>query len=115
MNDTPFYKAIIAFENGVVTDCGAVQYLGAIWLVPKWLPEPDGKHAKPERMIRLDQFRHQVFEPPATGPDPWTGANFGLNDPLPRTLFDGVLTPQLKRQYVVLDRPDALFHFLSLH
>jgi len=107
--DSKTYKVIVGFEDGVLTDCPAIDYQGAIWLVPKWLPLPDEGHAKPERMIRLDQFRHQIFDPPASGPGPLTGADFAINEPLPRALFDGELTQQLKSRYVVLDKPDARF------
>jgi hypothetical protein len=51
--DSKTYKVIVGFEDGVLTDCPAIDYQGAIWLVPKWLPFPNE-----ERMIRLDQFQH---------------------------------------------------------
>src|SRR5215813_14279986 len=103
------YKVIVGFEGGVMGACAAVEYQGAIWLVPQWLTFPTEGYAKPERMIRLDQFQHQQFDPPATGPSPFEGADFGLIDPLPRALVDGELTSKLKAQYVVLDKPDAKF------
>ena len=110
MTDTRVFKVIVGLEDGTLCDCAAYEYQGAIWLVPKWLPFPEEGYAKPERMIRLDQFRHQRFDPPAKGPGfPVEGADFGLNDPLPRALLDGELTPTLKARYVVLDRPDAKF------
>jgi hypothetical protein len=114
MSDT--YKALVIFEDGVMANCAAVKYQGTIWLVPKWLREPDGKSAKPERMIRLDQFRHQVFDPPANGPDPlMLDTNFAVNDPLPRSLVDGALTQQLKTRYIVLEKPDIVFDYPRVH
>jgi hypothetical protein len=109
MPDTKVFKVIIGFEDGTMGDYPAYEYQDAIWLVPKWLPFPDEGYTKPERMIRLDQFHFQKFDPPATGPGPFAGADYAINDPLPRELFDGELTPQLKSKYVVLDKPDAKF------
>jgi hypothetical protein len=109
MADSLTFKVIVGFEDGVMAECGAVEYQGAIWLVPKWLPHHTEGYATPERMIRLDQFRHQRFDPPATGPGPFAGADFAVNDPLPKTLFHGELSSQLKARYVVLERPDAKF------
>ena len=108
MTGTKEYKVVIGFENGAMGQCGAVEYLGAIWLVPKWLPLPDG-YARPERMIRLDQFRFQKFDPPAAAPAVFVGANFAINDALPRVLFDGEISQQLRDNYVVLEKPDAKF------
>jgi len=53
-------------------------------------------------MIRLDQFRHQAIQQPAD-------ADYGINDPLPKALFFGELSPQLRKRYVVLVRPDLKF------
>jgi hypothetical protein len=95
-------KVIVGFENGVMGECGALEYEGAIWLVPKWLPFPLEGYTKPERMILLDQFRYQSFPQPAD-------ADFAINDPLPRDLFFGELSQAIKDKYVVLDKPDAKF------
>jgi hypothetical protein len=109
MSDTKLYKVIVGFEDGVIADCDAVEYQGAIWLVPNWLPFPNEGYGKPERMIRLDQFPHRRFDPPTAGPPPFDGANFGINEPIPRALFDGELSGTLKDKYVVLQKPDARF------
>jgi hypothetical protein len=95
--------------DGIGSTIDGIEYEGAIWLVPEWLPFPSEGYTKPTRMVRLDQFRFQRFDPPATGPGPLAGADFAVNDPLPKALFLGELTPQLKKQFVVLDRPDIRF------
>jgi hypothetical protein len=109
MSDVRLFKVIITFEDGVKGRCGAVEYQGAIWLVPKWLPYPAEGYAKPERMIRLDQFRYQSLDPPVADEGSFAGADFAINDPIPRALFDGPLTPQLTGRFAVLDKPDAKF------
>jgi hypothetical protein len=104
------FKVVFGFKDGVMAHCPAVEFQGAIWLVPKWLPFPNEGYAKPERMIRLDQFQYQKFDPPPPpGSSLFAGADFGINDQLPRALFAGELSSQLKEQYVVLDKPDAKF------
>jgi hypothetical protein len=115
MPESPLFKVIVGYEDGTSEVVGAVEHEGAVWLVPKWLPDRDVGVRRPERMIRLDQFRHQRFDPPATDPGPLAGVNFALNDPLPRSLFSGELTPTLREQYVVLDKPNARFRFPTMH
>jgi hypothetical protein len=100
--DTKALKVIVGFENGETGHCGAIEHEGAVWLVPKWLPFPDEGYTKPERMIRLDQFRHQAIPQPAE-------ADYGVNEPMPKSLFFGELSPRLKEKYVVIDRPDLKF------
>jgi hypothetical protein len=108
MSDTQF-KVIVILEDGVSGPCSAVEYQDAIWLVPKWLPCSDAEYAKPERMIRLDQFRYQRIDPPVAGEGPLAEADFVIDDPIPRALFEAPLTPQLASRFSVLDRPDATF------
>ena len=109
MADSKTFKVIVGFKDGQLGLCGAVEYEGAVWLVPTWLPNHAEKYTTPERMIRLDQFRYDHFDPPATGPGPFAGADFAIRDPLPKELFHDELTEKLKAQYVVLDKPDAKF------
>lgn len=91
---------LIALEGKPdIFDCAAIEHEGAVWLVPRWLPVPDEGYAMPERLIRLDQFAHQKLDQPG---DP---ADFALNVPLPRALFEGPITEQIKSIFVVLDRP----------
>jgi hypothetical protein len=113
MADVRLFKVIVAITDVGTTDgtletFAAIKHQGAVWLVPKWLPHPEEGYAKPERMIRLDQFQYQRFDPPvAVGP--FAGADFAVNAPLPKALFFDELSQQLKARYVVLDRPDLKF------
>jgi hypothetical protein len=107
--DTPFFKVIARLEDGTVAVCTAVEHQGQIWIVPKWMPLPDEGYATPERMILLDQFRHERSDPPEDGPHLLDGADFRLLDPIPRALFDGVLSPALREKFVVLEPTDLRF------
>jgi len=99
--DTHFFKVIARLDDGTVAVCTAVEHQGQIWIVPKWLPLPDEGHATPERMILLDQFRHERSDPPEDGPDLLDGADFRLLDP--------ALPPALRERFVVLEQPDLRF------
>ena len=109
MTDSKTYKVIVVFDDGVQGTCAGIDFEGAIWLVPKWLSFPNEKYTKPERMIRLDQFQFEKFDPPVTGPGPFAGADFGVNSTLPKSLFFGEVTQPLKKKYVVLIQPDLTF------
>ena len=109
VTDTRLYKVIVGFEDGVMGTCAGIEHEGRVWLVPNWLPFQDEGYVKPERIIRLDQFQFQTFDPPATGPCPMAGANFAVNDSLPKALFFGELSPQQRRRYGILMRPDLKF------
>jgi hypothetical protein len=109
MPEVRTFKILVALEDGTVATCAGIEHEGAVWLVPKWLSFPTEKYAMPERMIRLDQFRYQTFDPPVAGSGPTAGAHFAINDPLPKGLFDDELSSQLKERYDVLERPDLRF------
>ena len=81
--------------------CSAIEHEGEVWLVPNWIPLPSKGYTAPERMIPLRQFRHQLFE-----------NRYGdllLNIELPRALIDGPLSPELKAQFGVRERPQLKF------
>jgi hypothetical protein len=99
--DAKLLKVLIALEGEPrIFECAAIEHDGAVWLIPRWLPMPDEGYAMPERLIRLDQFAHQKLGQPG---DP---ADFAINVPIPKALFEGPISSELKAQFVVLDRPD---------
>jgi hypothetical protein len=83
-----------------IFDCAAIEHEGAVWLVPRWLPTQDDGYAMPERLIRVDQFAHQTLGKPG---DP---ADYAINVRVPKALFEGSISPELKADFVVLDRPE---------
>lgn len=101
MRDSKLYKAMVGFDDGGMTHCDAVEYDDTIWLVPRWIDAP-GDYRMPERMLRLDQFEHQMF--PAPSP-----INIAVSEPIPHELYSGELTPALKEKYQLYDRPDFRF------
>lgn len=102
MRGSKFYKAMVGFDDGGMTHCDAVEYDDTLWLVPKWLDVPAEGYRTPERMLRLDQFQHQMF--PAPSP-----INVAVSEPIPHELYSGELTQPLKDKYIVYERPDFRF------
>lgn len=113
MPDTQFFKIIARLEAGTVAVCTAVEHQGKIWIEPKWMPLADEGYATPERMILLDQFRHERSDPPEDGLHLLDGADFRLLDPIPRALFDGALSPTLREQFIVLAQPNIRFRIAN--
>ncbi len=100
MRSAEIYKALVGFDDGEMTHCDAVEYDDTIWLVPRWIDA--GEYRTPERMLRLDQFAHQMFPAPSA-------INIAVNEPVPHALYSGELTPALKEKYQLYDRPDFRF------
>jgi hypothetical protein len=103
MRSSEIYKALVGLDDGTVTHCDAVEYDDTIWLVPHWIDVPEEGFRRPERLIRLDQFEHQVFPEPSP-------IGIAVNEPIPRALYSGELTKELKEKYIVYDRPDFRFN-----
>ena len=100
MEDVKLLKVMMSLEGEPrIFECPAIDYDGAVWLVPRWLPTSEEGYLMPERLIQLDQFAHQKLG--QTG-DP---ADFAINFPVPKALFAGPISHELLAQFVVLDRP----------
>lgn len=100
MADAKLLKVMMALEGEPrIFECPAIEYDGAVWLVPRWLPMSEEGYVMPERLIRLDQFAHQKLGQPE---DP---ADYAINVPVSKALFEGSISPELMAQFVVLDRP----------
>lgn len=100
MRSVEILKALVGFEDGGMTQCDVVEYDDTFWLVPRWIDA--GEYRTPERMLRLDQFAHQMFPPPSA-------INIAVNEPVPHALYSGEITPALKEKYQLYDRPDFRF------
>ena len=79
----------------------AIQYEGGLWLVPLWSePQTDGL-IYPNRLIRMDKLRHQ---PMPVGNQ--FGADYTLNVPLPKGLFDPEIPKELEGKFDVVEKPN---------
>ena len=100
MEDVKLLKVMMSLEGEPgIFECPAIDYDGAVWLIPRWLSTSEEGYVMPERLIQLDQFAHQKLG--QTG-DP---ADYAINVPVPKALFEGPISHELLAQFVVLDRP----------
>ena len=76
----------------------AIEYEGAIWLVPHWIEFLDEGVMKPTRIVRLDRLVHQKASV--------SGVEYLVNEPLPKSLFETQKPGQLAAQFVVIEAPD---------
>ena len=53
-------KCMAGLSDGYVVTCDGIAYDGKLWLVPGWLEHPTEPIAIPERIVRFDNFPHQV-------------------------------------------------------
>jgi hypothetical protein len=105
MADPKTFNVLVRFEDGEMARCAAIAHQGDLWLVPKWRRFESEGYVEPERMIRLDQFPYRPFQKPHE-------LDFAV-DRIPRALFDGELSQELKDAYVVLEKSDARFHVIG--
>ena len=100
MTPVKLLKVLMALEGETkVFECPAIEYDGAVWLVPRWLPTSEEGCVMPERLIRLNQFAHQKLGRPD---DP---ADYAINVPVSKDVFEGPVSDGLKSQFAVVDRP----------
>ena len=100
MDDVKLLKVLMALEGEPrIFECPALDYDGAVWLIPRWLPTSEDGYVMPERLIQLDQFAHQRLG--QTG----APADYAINVPVSKALLEGPISQELLGQFVVLDRP----------
>jgi len=88
----------------VLLDGGAypfdtIEYDGGRWIVPEWLESPDEGWSMPERIIRVDLL-------PGRKAGAGSGVDFYISDPIPKTLLNGQIPPELEGRVVVIEHPN---------
>ncbi len=78
----------------------AIELGGEILVVLTWLANPGGGLRKPEYVLRLGAVRHHDLSADPTAPCKWD-----INVTLPRSLFDGTASRQVRRQFGVRSGP----------
>ncbi len=99
---TKIYQTLIYYEGGTgeIFCIDTIEYDGKMWLVPRWLEAPSEGWKTPERIILLDSLDHQ-----ATPAD--FEADFVLNLPVPKDVFEGRIPKGSEGEFVVIERPDV--------
>jgi hypothetical protein len=85
-------------ESGAIFECDTIIYQGKKWLVPMWIDTPALKLTTPTRIILLDNLPHQKAGPQQK-------ADFVLNTPIPKSVWNGI-QPQPETGFVVVEKPD---------
>jgi hypothetical protein len=88
-------------DSASVRVCDAIEYKGRLWLVPQWLEFPTERVTRPARIICVSKLHCQKMKPGNR-----YEADYVLNDPVPKSFFDGQIPPQLKGKVAVVERPD---------
>jgi hypothetical protein len=92
---------LITAEGGSLGIGTAIHYKGGLWLAPAWsAPQANGL-IYPNRLIRIDKLAHQKLPK-----NNQYGADYGLNVPLPKGLFDAEIPQELKGKFDVLEQPN---------
>ncbi len=90
-------KTLIPSETGLFL-CDTIEYENGLWLVPEWIDGiPTKESSKPARIIQITYL-------PKSGP--FGEADYLLQNPLPKGVFEGHVPPELKDVYVVIENPD---------
>lgn len=85
-------------NDGSIYKVDAIEYEGAIWLVPHWIEFLHEGVMKPTRIVRLDRLVHQKVGV--------AGSEYIVNEPLPKSLFETRKPEQIPARYVVIESPD---------
>lgn len=96
------YKTLYAFtdaELGKIFKCDTIEFEGKFWLVPTWLENIAEGTIKPERIICLDYLPHKRT---SSG----SPADFILNRPIPKCVFDGEIPAEATFRFDIIEHPD---------
>lgn len=97
-------KTLVFFsddQKSIVYRVDTIEHAGKTWLVPGWFNNPQEGCRLPERIICLDALPHEKTS--------WSQADFVLNKGIPKSVFDGQVSPEQNDQYIVVEKPDIRF------
>ncbi|PDT39782.1 MULTISPECIES: hypothetical protein [Sinorhizobium] len=94
-------KAVHVMVSDQLGALDAIELSGEILVVLTWLGNPDKGLRKPEYILPLSAVRHQDLSADPTAPCRWA-----INVALPRSLFDGTASRQVRRQFEVRNGPE---------
>ena len=84
--------------RGSVYKMDTIEHEGQMWLVPEWIDIPGEGWSTPVRIIRLDGLAHQKSA--------HRDYDYFLNNPLPKSVFDGEIPTEVESEYVVIENPN---------
>ncbi len=94
---TKILKTMVAIQSEGIFLCDTIEYEGKLWLVPEWLDNPSKGYSMPARIICL------TFLPHTHG---FSEDEFVLQNPIPKSVFDGHIPLELRNSYIVIENPE---------
>ena len=96
----PIFKVLVPTEDSI-QKAYAIEHEGSFWIVPGWFVQESTGLQKPARIVRVDHIRRIKVSPAL-------GADFALDSPLPKILFDCSIAPTKDAGFDVRDSPPIL-------
>jgi hypothetical protein len=99
---SPTYKATLILHGGPqpgVHHMDVIEFDGRLWLVPEWKDYRESGHTMPARMVSLENIPHSAHLQTK-------GTQVTVSFPLPWDVFDGSITSDDDRTYVILEAPN---------
>ncbi len=93
-------KTMITLESKILI-CDTIRYEDKLWLVPLWLENKVEGLKMPARIIRIDTRNYRKLPVGSS-----YGADFVLNDSLPKSLFNCHVQPPTRLGYEFVDAPE---------
>jgi hypothetical protein len=85
----------------------AIEHEGDFWLVPGWIESDVEEYIAPERMISLKGLSYQDLRKRPNRP-----ADFVVQTPIPKSVFESHVSPEEVEKYTILMRPPLRFQKL---
>lgn len=95
------YRTVVGLGSSILT-VDTIKVGGHFWLVPTWLEHPTENWKMPERIVLLDWLQHQ----PMGGSKTVGQAQFLVNEPVPKSLFDDARPSSKDPRHVVHLQPN---------
>lgn len=92
------FKTFVPLEDGVY-EMDTIEHEGQMWLVPEWIDIPRKGWSRPARIVCLSLLPHSVMGPQFR-------CRYAVQNPIPKSVLNGQIQPQLASQYVVVENPE---------
>lgn len=101
--------ANVLTESSMITGLSVIEHEDALWIVTGWLEHKSRPVKRPIRLIRLTGLRYERLDPEKHG------ADFLVNQPIPRAVLDGRTPSEEAAGFVVVDTPPIEVAVASPH
>lgn len=96
-------------EKSVISALSVIEHEGSLWIVTGWLEHKTKPLRRPIRLIQLTGLQYEELDPQKHG------ADYLVNQPIPKAVIDGRALPEEAVGFVVLDTPKIEFQVPNPH